>query len=196
MDKQRDITGVVLAGGQGRRMGGQDKGLVQLFDKPLYQHIIDKLQPQVEHLAISANRNIARYEQSGYPVWLDSIPDYAGPLAGFLSALEKSTTHWVFFTPCDTPFIPTNLVETLWNHRADFDAVYVNDGNRDHPTLCLINKKMITPLQRFLANGDKKLMLFLQSNNTKSIYINANKNAFINVNTLEDRQALEEQGKQ
>lgn len=180
------ITGVILAGGQAKRMGGQDKGLIKLFGKPLYRHVAEKIAPQVDQIVINANRNIETYQQSGYPVIRDSIEGFMGPLAGMLTGLQYSKTEWVLFAPCDTPFIPADLVKRLWDNIDRHDAAYVHDGEREHPTISIINKKLIPNLERFLANGDKKLMLFLRDNNAKAVIFKDDPAVFNNLNTLND----------
>jgi molybdopterin-guanine dinucleotide biosynthesis protein A len=185
------ITGVILAGGLARRMGGQDKGLVSLFHKPLYLHVAEKISPQVDRLLINANRNITIYQKSGYPVISDTLDDFPGPLAGMLAGMEYSTTDWTLFVPCDMPFIPTDLVQRLWQSRNGRDIAYVHDGQREHPTLCLINKRRLPDLKQFLANGDKKLMLFLQACDAQPVIFSDNPHSFYNLNTLADCQQLE-----
>ena len=186
------ITGVILAGGLARRMGGQDKGLVPLFGKPLYLHVVEKIAPQVGELFINANRNISIYQQSGYPVISDTIGGFVGPLAGMLTGLEYSSTEWVLFVPCDTPFIPDNLVKHLWNNKGDSHAAYACDNEREHPTISLINKTLIPSLRQFLANGDKKLMLFLEQCRSQAVIFENSLTAFHNLNTPEDCQLLED----
>lgn len=187
------ITGIILAGGQARRMNGEDKGLVPLFGKPLYQHVLEKLRPQVNNIVINANRNIPTYQQSGYAVITDSIDNYPGPLAGILAGLEFSQTEWTMFVPCDTPFIPDNLVQHLWQNRKGHHIVYASDEEREHPTLCLIHNSQIAQLKQFLANGDKKLMLFMAQANAKAVIFPNSKKAFENINTLEACSILEKE---
>src|SRR3954468_21586075 len=108
-----DITGVILAGGRGSRMGGVDKGLQNFNGMPLALHTLMRLQPQVGHVLINANRNLGAYESFGVPVWPDVLADFAGPLAGFLAGLENCETPWLVTVPCDTPLFPADLVERL-----------------------------------------------------------------------------------
>lgn len=187
------ITGIILAGGQARRMNGKDKGLVMLFGKPLYQHVLDKLKPQVNTIVINANRNIHTYQQTGFPVICDTIEHYPGPLAGILAGLEYSKTEWCMFVPCDTPFIPDNLVQQLWQNRENHHLVYASDGEREHPTLCLIHKSQIALLKQFLAKGDKKLMLFMAQAQAKPVIFPDSQNAFENINTLDACSKLEKE---
>ncbi len=179
------ITGVILCGGQATRMGGNDKGLLLLQGKPLYQHVAERLQPQVTHIILSANRNLEQYRQS-YPTFADSFTGFAGPLAGLLTGLQNSQTEWAAFVPCDVPFLPADLIERLWAARQDAFIAYAHDGVRAHPTLCLLHRSMITPLMQFLQQGDRKLMLFFEQNGAQAVYFRDRIQAFQNINTPAD----------
>ncbi|VDR30694.1 molybdopterin-guanine dinucleotide biosynthesis protein MobA [Raoultella terrigena] len=111
------ITGVVLAGGKATRMGGVDKGLQPLNGQPLWRYVTDALQPQVTNLAISANRNLQSWQATGYPIYTDSLSNFPGPLAGMLSVMQQIECPWFVFCPCDTPFIPSFLVERLMQQK-------------------------------------------------------------------------------
>ncbi|WP_159567231.1 molybdenum cofactor guanylyltransferase MobA [Budvicia diplopodorum] len=180
------LTGAILSGGKATRMGGSDKGLVKVNGIPLYQHVLTRLKPQVEHIVISANRNIEEYKKSGYPVFSDSISGFNGPLAGILTILENSPTDWVLFSPCDTPLIPHNLAEKLWNNRNHQPAAYADDGQRAHPTLALLHTSLITPLRDYLLGGDRKLMIFLSQQHATAVDFKDSPKAFKNINTLDD----------
>src|SRR6476661_9914986 len=108
-----DVTGLILAGGRGSRMGGVDKGLQNFRGMPLALQTLMRLQPQVSDVLVNANRNLAAYEALGVPVWPDALPDFAGPLAGFLTGLERCETPWLATVPCDTPLFPPDLVARL-----------------------------------------------------------------------------------
>lgn len=180
------LTGAILSGGQATRMSGVDKGLVKVDGLPLYQHVLTRLKPQVEHIAISANRNIEEYQKSGYPVFSDSISGFNGPLAGILTILENSTTEWVLFSPCDTPLIPHNLADRLWHNRNNQLAAYADDGQRAHPTLSLLHIDLITPLRNYLLGGDRKLMIFLSQQEATPVNFADSPEAFKNINTLDE----------
>ena len=109
----QDITGLVLAGGRGSRMGGVDKGLQNFQGLPLALHTLMRLSHQVGETMINANRNLAAYEAFGAPVWPDTLSDHAGPLAGFLTGLERCETPYLLTVPCDTPWFPTDLAERM-----------------------------------------------------------------------------------
>jgi len=180
------FTGVILAGGQGSRMGGQDKGLVLLHGQPLYQHVLQQLRPQVDSVLISANRHLDRYQLSGCKVITDTTQDYAGPLAGMLSGLRHSQGEWVAFCACDTPYVPQNYVMRLWQQRAGAPAVWIRSAERDHPTLALLNRELIDELHLWLHRGERRVMQFLQSCGGHSVMFNDDESTFRNINTPDD----------
>lgn len=187
-----EITGVILAGGRGSRMGGEDKGLMLLKGVPLWQHVLQRLQPQSGQVFISANRNIEHYQQSGLPVVTDTISGFAGPLAGMLAALRAIDSEWAVFTACDTPFIPQDLVERLWRQKGEAKAVWARSNQRDHPTVCLLHRSLAEPLENFLQDGDRKLMLFMQQIAAHAVDFDDYPQAFININTPEDLRSWQE----
>ena len=187
------FTGVILAGGQGSRMGGRDKGLLVLQGEPLYQHVLRRFQPQVNIVLISANRNIDRYQSSGCQVVTDLMPDYPGPLAGMLSGLRNSRTEWVAFCACDTPWLPTDFVARLWQQRGDSPAVWVRSTLRDHPALALVNRALADDLEAWLLRGERRLMQFLHEHGGHAVKLSDAESAFRNINTpddLEDEERL------
>lgn len=184
------ISAVILAGGQARRMGGVDKGLQLLNKKPLFMHIYQRLKPQVEDIAINANRNQTIYADSGLPVFSDELEDFQGPLSGILTALKRATTDFVLFVPCDCPFLPDNLLAKL-KSAVDFSQVsiaYAHDGEREHPTFCLVAKKVAPELARYLAEGERKMLFFMRQQYAVAVDFSEQKAAFQNMNTLDDLQ--------
>lgn len=192
MKQHLEITGVVLAGGRATRMGGKDKGLQVLNDKPLWKHVADTLSRQVASIAISANRHIELYQESGFSVYQDSQADYPGPLAGMLSVMQQSDGEWFLFCSCDTPLIPACLADRLAQHRDQSPVVWVHDGERDHPTIALINRKLIPNLQSYLEAGERRVMVFMRQSGGHSVDFSDLKSAFINVNTTEDLKKMQE----
>jgi len=188
----REIIGVVLAGGRATRMGANDKGLQQLNNRPLWRHVADRLAGQVSALAISAIRHIDIYQQSGYPVYQDNLADYPGPLAGMLSVLQQSPAEWFLFCSGDTPFIPSCLVERLVQQRGDAPVIWAHDGERDHPTIALINRSLVPDLQDYLAAGERRVMLFMRQSGGHPVDFSDLKSSFVNVNTTEDLQTMQE----
>ncbi|MDM0044838.1 molybdenum cofactor guanylyltransferase MobA [Variovorax dokdonensis] len=157
------ITGLVLAGGRGSRMGGVDKGLQSHLGMPLALHALLRLAPQVGEVMISANRNLAAYEAMGVPVWPDPIEDYAGPLAGLLAGLEHAQTEWLVTVPCDSPNFPLDLVARLAAAAAEQDAEIAmaalnEEGQlRRQPVFCLLRTSLVESLVAFLHAGERKV---------------------------------------
>ncbi len=184
------ISGAILAGGLSTRMGGNDKGLLPFNGVRLYQHIATQLQPQVHELLINANRNLAIYQQGGYPIIPDIIADFSGPLAGMLAVLKRALNEWVIFVPCDVPHFPKDLVEKLWRYKQNAWAAYAHDCERAHPTLVLMHRTLIPRLESYLALGDRKVMFFMQMIKAKAVYF-PHPDAFTNLNTPEAYHHLE-----
>lgn len=180
------ITGVILAGGRATRMGGHDKGLIVLNGVPLYLHVLSRLKAQVDEVIISANRNQSVYAKSGCQIIGDIDTSFPGPLAGILSGLHSAMSDWVVFVPCDVPAFPLDLVHRLWQARGEENAAYATDGERPHPTLLLINKNLIEPLEAYLHLGNRKLMLFMEQIGAKAVSFNDQPEAFLNLNSPED----------
>jgi len=178
-----NMTGVILAGGRSSRMG-KDKGLVDVQGKPLFEHVAERLQSQVGEILISCNQNADRYGRE-FKTVPDIIQDFSGPLAGMLAALKMSKTEWVLFVPCDVPGFPANLVDAFLSNILDHQAIYARDHDREHPTLCLLNRSIIPELAEYLSRGDRKLMIFFNEINAKSVLFN-NAADFLNLNTPED----------
>ncbi|MFU0887751.1 molybdenum cofactor guanylyltransferase MobA [Kluyvera sichuanensis] len=167
-------------------MGGQDKGLMLLNGKPLWQHVVDCLLPQVNEVVISANRNLDIYRQSGFPVIADTLSGFPGPLAGLLSVMQQTSGEWFLFCPCDTPFIPDNLVERLVDQRQNAPVVWVHDGDRDHPAVALAHRSLAPQIVDYLASGERRVMVFMRQVGGHSVNFSDTKEAFRNMNTPED----------
>lgn len=182
------ITGVILAGGMGRRMGGADKGLQDLRGQLLVAWAIDRLAPQVDHLLISANRNLAQYAAFGYPVLPDDIPDFAGPLAGLHAVLCHADTPLVASVPCDTPWLPVDLVARLLAALQENTAelAVARTPQRIQPLCCLMRRNVLPQLTRYLAAGGRKVMDWQASVNTVSVLFDGEAKAFSNINTIEE----------
>ncbi|HBU3458068.1 TPA: molybdenum cofactor guanylyltransferase MobA [Klebsiella pneumoniae] len=186
------ITGVVLAGGRATRMGGIDKGLQALNGRPLWRHVAEALAPQVDELVISANRHLEQWRASGYPVFRDIQEGYQGPLAGMLAVIQQVASPWFVFCPCDTPFIPSFLVERFIQQRGDAPVVWAHDGERDHPAVALVHRQIIPELEAYLAHGERRVMVFMRQMGGRPVNFSDVRTAFINVNTLEDLQQMQE----
>lgn len=178
-----DITAALLAGGKGSRLGGVDKGLLQLQQIPLIQHVINRIQPQVSSIIISANRNLKIYSDLGFPVYEDDTNDYAGPLAGILKALEHCQNEWLLTIPVDSPFIPHDLAQRLSEKIQNNKIIMLHDGERLQPTFALIHKSLETSLKAFLQKGERKTRVWMQQQPHSIVDFSDNANAFININT-------------
>jgi molybdopterin-guanine dinucleotide biosynthesis protein A len=190
------ITGLVLAGGRGSRMGGVDKGLQPHRGMPLALHALLRLQPQVGEAMISANRNLAAYEAMGVPVWPDPIEDYAGPLAGLLAGLEHAETEWLVTVPCDTPDFPLDLVARLAAGAVAQDAQIAmaaihEDGRlRTQPVFCLLRTDLIESLVTFLRSGERKFDRWTAQHRTVEVVFD-DPAGFFNANTIDELRQLQ-----
>lgn len=182
----QNITAVILAGGKGSRLGGVDKGLVKLKNIPLVQHLINRVQPQVSNIVLSANRNINIYEDLGFPVYKDEFSNFAGPLAGILKALQQCHSEWLLTVPADSPFIPKDLAQRLSQDIQDYKIAIPHDGVHLHPTFALIHKSMETSLNNFLQHGERKARVWMQQQSHTIVDFSDQANAFININTEDE----------
>jgi len=184
MPKEK-ITGVILAGGKGRRMGGEDKGLLEIEGMPLVQRIGAVLQPQVGCLMINANRNLERYRAFGHPVIPDSLGDYFGPLAGVASALQVLDTPYLLTVPCDSPLLPHDLAARLYHalHRADAEISIAHDGSRRQPVFALLRREILPELLDYLNNGGRKLGSWYGERRLTQADFSDCTEAFLNLNT-------------
>jgi molybdopterin-guanine dinucleotide biosynthesis protein A len=190
------ITGVILAGGRGSRMGGVDKGLQQFRGAPMALHVMMRLQPQVGALMINANQNLAPYEAFGIPVWPDELQGFAGPLAGLQTALNHCETEYLVTAPCDSPFLPSDLVarlgKALVTQNADLAVAVTGEGDarQAHPVFCLMKSSLLPHLTLFLQDGGRKIDAWYASLAVTETHF-ANEDAFQNINTLEELRKLE-----
>ncbi|ERM60809.1 MULTISPECIES: molybdenum cofactor guanylyltransferase MobA [Vibrio] len=177
---------VILAGGQASRMGGKDKGLVELNGSPLIQYVINKLSQQDVSITINANRNLDSY-QAFAPVVSDSFPDYPGPLGGIHAGLQNATTDWVGFVPCDSPQISDDLVERFCSAvKEDSDILVAHDGEFKQPVFTLFHKRVLPKLEAFLERGDRKIILLYKECVTEYVDFSDSPNCFVNLNTPEE----------
>ena len=202
MIEAADITGLVLAGGRGSRMGGVDKGLQNFNGIPLALFTLMRLQPQVGEMIVNANRNLAAYEAFGVPVWPDVLADYAGPLAGFLTGLERCETDWLLTVPCDTPLFPQDLAIRL-AHAAERDGAEIamaaareEDGQlRPQPVFCLLRQDLLESLVRFTHEGGRKIDAWTAQHKCVLVPFDSprdDQRAFFNANTLAELHQLEQ----
>ena len=191
-----DITGVVLAGGLGRRMSddgqGVDKGLQPFRGKPLVQHAIERLAPQVGTILLNANQNLDAYRGFGWPVITDSLTGFAGPLAGLASAMQAARTPWVVTVPCDSPLFPDDLVARLAGaaDRADARVAVVQTASGAQPVFLLAQTSLVPGLQAFLAAGRRKIDAWYGPLSPAVVNFEDDA-AFQNINTRDDLRSLE-----
>jgi molybdopterin-guanine dinucleotide biosynthesis protein A len=192
-----DITGLILAGGQGSRMGGSDKGLVLFNDKPMIVHAIERLAPQVGSLIINANRNADIYSGFDFPVVADVTnpqnEEFAGPLAGLLAGLRACTTDWLLTVPCDSPNFPLDLTARFiaaTEQAGCSDLLVAKTPVQTHPVFMLVHKELTHQLAAFLASGERK-MGFWQKQNGATFVEFPDEAAFANLNTPDELNSLE-----
>jgi len=205
MIETQDITGLILAGGRGSRMGGADKGLQNFNGMPMALYTLMRLQLQVGQLIINANRNLGAYESFGVPVWPDVLEDYAGPLAGFLTGLERCETPYLVTVPCDTPNFPIDLVTRLAAELEREGAEIAmaaapetgKDGQRvvrSQPVFCLLHTDLMESLAAFTRQGGRKIDAWTAQHKTVLVPFDTpsdDPNAFANANTAAELQQLE-----
>jgi molybdopterin-guanine dinucleotide biosynthesis protein A len=187
----KNVTGLVLAGGRGERMGGADKGWVIVDGRPLIVSVVERFAPQVGHLLISANRNIERYAALGEVVEDDTAhvngEHFAGPLIGVLSALQRARTDWLAIVPCDAPNLPGDLVQRLASAMLDTDAIAAcaRSCGQLQPTFAVVKTSTVDQLASSIASGERAMHRWLESLNAVAVNFD-DAQAFINVNTIPD----------
>jgi molybdopterin-guanine dinucleotide biosynthesis protein A len=187
------VTGVVLAGGQGSRMGGVDKGLQPFRGRPMVAHAVERLVAQVDELLINANRNVEAYARFGHPVIADEIEGFAGPLAGFERGLAHARGELVVTVPCDSPFLPADLVARLRGALQAHDAqlAVARTGDQAHPVFSLMRRDVHGSLQAFLASGQRKIDRWYANLRVVEVPFDDEADAFLNINTHAELADLE-----
>jgi len=184
MSNMLPISAVILAGGRGQRMNGADKGLLTLNDKPMVQHVIERISPQVDELLLSANRHIDQYEQLGYPVVSDEQQGFQGPLAGIASAMARCHHSRLLIIPCDTPFLPTDLAQRMVQQLegTQSDVCLAHDGLRLQPLVCLLKTSLLDDLRHSLTAGHLKVSRWMEKHRHCVTQFN-DPESFRNINT-------------
>jgi len=179
------VTGLVLAGGQGSRMGGVDKGLQPFRGKPMVAHVLEALAPQVDEVLVNANRNPEAYAQFGHRVIADEIAGFAGPLAGFERGLAHARGTLVVTTPCDSPFLPRDLVARLRAalEREGAELAVAKTGDQAHPVFCLMRRELHASLSAFLGSGQRKIDRWYSTHKVVEVAFDDEAEAFMNINT-------------
>jgi len=190
--KDAEVTGLILAGGQGRRMGGIDKGLQPFRGRPMVEWVVERLAPQVGALLINCNQNLAAYARLGHAVVPDRIGGFAGPLAGLHAGLGEAHTPLVATAPCDSPFLPPDLVSRL---RAALEAqqaqlAVARTGAQPHPVFSLCRRDLLDHLSQYLAGGGRKIDAWYASLRVAEVAFDDEAEAFANINTREELESL------
>ena len=189
----QEITGLILAGGVGRRMGGVDKGLTVLRGRPMVAWVLERLAPQVGELLINANQNLERYRGFGYPVVSDEIAGFAGPLAGLHAGMKSAHGSFVLMVPCDSPFMPTDLAQRLFdaldaNHA---DVAVAKTGAQPYPVFALARTSLRPHLAAFLEGGGRTVYAWYDSLKLIEVSFDDQEQAFTNINTRDELKAIE-----
>lgn len=193
MKPHRDISAVILAGGRARRMGGIDKGLVELRGRPLIRYVLDTLEGQVDSIYINANRNRDTYAHLGHPVIGDLRTGFSGPLAGMAAALATARTRYLVTVPCDCPALPVDLVSRLSaaREREDAELAVCHDGMRLQPVCALLDRDLLPSLEAYLDQGGHKIDTWYARHRMATAEYSDQPEAFANVNTPEDLARME-----
>lgn len=188
------VEAVILAGGRARRMGGEDKGLVELKGQPMIRYAIDRLQPQVASLMINANRSQQAYQAFGFPVFCDEQEGFHGPLAGMVSALRRTKADYLLTAPCDCPLLPTDLADRMVTalEAEHADLAVASDGERHQPVVLLLKPELLDSMQAFLDAGERKIDFWYAKHKVAVVEFADQPMAFVNVNTQEQKQQLAE----
>lgn len=190
------ITGLILAGGRGTRMGSVDKGLQPFRGMPMALHVLHRLQAQVDEVIINANQNLAAYESFGTSVWPDAMAGFPGPLAGLQTGLMHCETPYLVTAPCDSPFLPADLVSrlsaALHAEQADLAVAVTGDGAtlQPHPVFCLAKTALLPQLTLYLQEGGRKVDTWFATLKLARVHFE-DESAFRNINTLDELQQFD-----
>jgi len=189
----REITGLILAGGQGRRMGGVDKGLAALRGRPMVAWVLERLAPQVGEVLINANQNLEQYRGLGYPVVTDEIGGFAGPLAGLQAGMKAAHHAFVLMVPCDSPFLPTDLAQRLFSAlNADHaDLAVAKTGGQPYPVFALARTALLPHLTAFLEGGRRTVYAWYDLIKVVEVAFDDQEQAFTNINTTDELKSIE-----
>jgi molybdenum cofactor guanylyltransferase len=187
------VTGLILAGGQGRRMGGVDKGLQMLRGKPMVAWVLERLAPQVDEVIVNANQNSTEYARLGHRVAPDQIGGFAGPLAGLQAGLKAAAHPLVVTVPCDSPFLPHDLVARLREamQRSGADLAVAKTGDQPHPVFSLVRTAVLANLTEFLERGGRKIDAWYAALEVVEVPFDDEAEAFSNINTREELKGFE-----
>jgi len=190
---QNDVTVIILAGGLGRRLNKQNKGLISLAGKPLVKHVIDRLIPQAQHIIINANQDLKDYQLTNFTVVQDKFENNQGPLAGILSCREQIKTSLVLTVPCDSPLLPLNLLERMmieYNSHSQSPLCVAHDGLRLQNLFMLFNSNKFNHLEHFFKLKHRKVSDWIQTQVYEEVDFSDQQSQFININTEDTLNAL------
>jgi molybdopterin-guanine dinucleotide biosynthesis protein A len=187
------FTGVILAGGQATRMGGQDKGLIELNGSPMVQYVLDAIVPQVHRIIINANRNREIYAHYGHEVISDEFEGFFGPLAGMASCMRNVATPFMVTAPCDSPFVPGDLVRRLYVQmiKKDADISVAHDGQRIQPVFVLLKTSLLDSMLGFLNRGERKIDKWFEQHKLAITDFSDKPDTFININNRDELSLIE-----
>ncbi|MGI9223649.1 MAG: molybdenum cofactor guanylyltransferase MobA [Woeseiaceae bacterium] len=188
----KDVTAVILAGGRATRMGGVDKGLISVNDRPMIAWVIDALRPQVADILISANRNRDDYAEFGFPVIDDGDDEFRGPLAGLASCMQVARTPYIALAPCDSPLLSGDLVPRLYTALSATGSriAVAHDGNRLQPVFALLDNALVDDLTGYLDGGGRKIDQWYARHGYLTVDFSDVTESFANINAPDDQQAL------
>lgn len=189
-----NITGLILAGGRGSRMGSVDKGLQLFRGKSMIVHVLERFQPQVDEILINANRSIDDYAKFGHAVIADAIDGFAGPLAGLHIGMTHARHPLIATVPCDSPFLPLDLIARLSValEKNNADLAVAKTFDQPHPVFCLTKTRLAPHLQAFLDSGQRKIDKWTASLKVIEVAFDDEEAAFSNINTVEELKTLEQ----
>jgi molybdenum cofactor guanylyltransferase len=191
-EARASVTGLVLAGGMGRRMDSRDKGLVEFRGKAMVAHVIERLSPQVQTLLVNANRSLDLYSAFGYPTISDGFAGFAGPLAGLHAGLKHCATPFIVTAPCDSPFLPLDLVARLYAALQDniAELAVAKTGDQAQPVFALYSASLLPSLTQFLESGGRKIDAWYSTHRVVEVAF-TDESAFANINTIDELRALQ-----
>ncbi len=192
---EADISAMILAGGRSSRMEGLDKGLVEVNGRPMIKHVLANLKNQLNLIRINANRNQPAYADLALSVIEDRMDDFQGPLAGMARGLEHCPSEWLLVVPCDTPYLPTDLVQRLYTQAQQQQAeiVVAHDGKRMQPVVSLLKRDLYPSLIAFLESGDRKIDRWYAKHQTVTVDFSDCPEGFININSMSEKLDIEKQ---
>lgn len=179
--KTTPISCIILAGGAGKRFGNQDKGFVLLDDKPLIEHTVERIRPQVDEIIISANRNFKEYRDYSDSVISDEHDGFQGPLTGIVSCLPHCGYEWALIVPCDLPFLPIDLVKRLCAGNESDIVIVETDGEKQ--LVFLMHASLLSSLQEYIESGNRKVMSWIEQLNPSVVSFNDESDSFLNINS-------------